>query len=109
MKTEEKIDLHQFASEAATSYAWSMVFGTDADAFNFFKVGAIHTKPFMRVIYVDVLVSRLELLARHLGTVVKRAYGDAFDVSSVFKVHAILTTLNMYLQLSHEPILDRYI
>ena len=85
-RRKEGCSSFQFAFEAAASCSRSVVSGADADAFDFFKVGAVHTKPVMRAVCVYVFVSRLELLAGHLGTVMKGAYGDAVDVSSVFKV-----------------------
>jgi hypothetical protein len=80
IENSRRLGLHHFASESAASYTWSMVSSADADAFYFFKVGAVHAKPF------NVFFSGLELLARNRGTMMKRTQGNAVDVSSVFKV-----------------------
>jgi hypothetical protein len=85
-----------------------MVSGANADAFDFLKVGAVHAKPIIRAIYVNVFASGLELLARYRGTMMKRTQSDAVNVSSVFKVQAILTTLNTQHNHLHGLILDKH-
>jgi hypothetical protein len=84
-----------FSSKAAASPAWPVIPRAYWNSVYVFKVGAVHTEPLMQVIWVDVFGSGFEFLAGHLGTVMERTGCDAFNISSVFKVLAILATLDV--------------
>jgi len=54
-----------FAVEPCRSNSWPVFFGASCDAIYFFKVGAIHTKPFMRILCINISAPGVEFWAAH--------------------------------------------
>jgi hypothetical protein len=94
MLGEKNTDLYSsgyfwFSFECSACASWPMVSGADGNALNFVVVSAVQAESFMHVVWVHACVFGFEFLAAHRGSMVHGAQGDAFNVSSVFKVCAV--------------------